>query len=275
VARQGRDPGEADAEPDPRDEVGGPLRNTAIVEAMLNVAIDDADETRALLFQLLLEATLVVMTPPALPAQRKRLLKPLPKTEFVTLPGDEGPVLPVFTSTATLLEFRPEGAAYLAVPGATLFEMAAAGGADLIAIDPGSETRGVITRHELEALSRHRLPLGDTEVVAESVQVQIGRPAVPPADETIGAVVTALRGQAGVEQAWLCLVKQGASPPEMVVAARFADDVDEADAQEAMRAFVDEASEHDHGVRELLFVRADEALVATLSKGAGRELFRR
>ena len=50
--------------------------------------------------------------------QRKRLLKPLPKTRFVTFRDDDGTVLPVFTSTATLLEWRPEGAGYLDTLGA-------------------------------------------------------------------------------------------------------------------------------------------------------------
>src|SRR5690242_11294566 len=122
---------------------------------MLNVATDDAEETRALLFQLLLDATLVVMTPPTVAGQRKRLLKPMPTTRFVTFHDGDGTVLPVFTSTSTLLEWRPEGAGYLAVPGRTLFEMAASGGADKIVLDPGSATRGELTRHEIEALSRH------------------------------------------------------------------------------------------------------------------------
>ncbi len=275
MAPRGREPEEPGIDPVPRDETGGPLRNTAIVEAMLNVATDDVEETRALLFQLLLEATLVVMTPPMLNTQRKRLLKPLPKTRFVTFRDDDGTVLPVFTSTSTLLEWRPEGAGYLAVPGSTLWEMAAAGGADKIIIDPGSDIRGTLTRHELEALSRHRLPLGDTEVVAEPVQVTIGRPAVPPPDETIGAVTSALRSQAEVEQAWLCLVKQGGTAPEMVIAVRFDEALDHDAGREVMRAVVDEAGRHDDGVQGLLFVRADDALVTTLSGGAGRELYRR
>jgi hypothetical protein len=42
-----------------------------------------------------------------------------------------------------------------------------------------------------------------------------------------------------------------------------------------MRVVVDEAGRHDDGVSGLLFVRADDALVSTLSEGAGRELYRR
>ncbi len=61
----------------------------------------------------------------------------------------------------------------------------------------------------------------------------------------------------------------------MVIAVRFTEGLDDDAGREAMRLVVDEAGQHDDGVRELMFVRADDALVSTLSGGAGRELYRR
>ena len=65
------------------------------------------------------------------------------------------------------------------------------------------------------------------------------------------------------------------TPPEMVIAVRFTEGLDDDAGREVMRVVVDEAGRHDDGVGGLLFVRADDALVSTLSEGAGRELYRR
>jgi hypothetical protein len=48
--------------PEATDASGQPLTNTALVEAMQNVSVADTAETRALLFRLLLETSLLAVT---------------------------------------------------------------------------------------------------------------------------------------------------------------------------------------------------------------------
>ncbi len=68
---------------------------------MRRVAGEDTPEHRRALFELLLETTLLAPTADPSP--------PNAKPGLATLPGENGPVLPVFTRTDALLAWRPSG----------------------------------------------------------------------------------------------------------------------------------------------------------------------
>jgi hypothetical protein len=60
-------------------------------------------------------------------------------------------VLPVFTSTAAVLAWRPEGTGILTLPARALLEMALAEGTGKIVINPGSPTWGYDLQGSLSA----------------------------------------------------------------------------------------------------------------------------
>ena len=122
-----------------------------VERAMRRVAGEDTPEHRRALFELLLETTLLAPTADPSP--------PNAKPGLATLPGENGPVLPVFTRTDALLAWRPSGYRPVEIVGRAL-HMAARYQTARIEVNPASVPRGWISRTEIEALAQGRLPLG-------------------------------------------------------------------------------------------------------------------
>ena len=261
--------------PEATDASGQPLRNTALVEAMRNVSVADTAETRALLFRLLLETSLLAVTPDRPEPPRAWTAGPGEALSLVTLSDSEGTVLPLFTSAAAVSRWRPEGAGYIALPCAAILEMAAANGTNKIALDLGSPTSGYLTRYEIEQLARGRLPLGRSDVVAEATKVRIGRPSVPPPAGALEAVRSQLKAEPTAQRAWYFLMQQGSQPPEMLIAVQFAQGLDPGSVQRAMRRVVDGAGQRSEVVRTLSFLVADDHWQASMVGGSGEEFFAR
>lgn len=245
-----------------------------IERAMERVAADDNHETRSALFRALLNTTLVAATPTGPAEERSWTAGEGEQIELVMLGSDDGPVWPVFTSVERLLEWKPEGSGYVALPSRALFEMAEASGAVGLAVNPASATCGEIVRHELETLARGRIPLDEGEAVAEEIEVRIGRPAQPPADEVMAAVRQAVASEKRADAAWLYLMQEGANAPELVVGIAL-DEGAPADAERTLRAIVEDAGARSPGVEELLFTRVDEDLRDILADGGGDLIFAR
>jgi len=261
---------------EPTDETGQPLRNQALVEAMKAVSISDTPERRALLFQLLLESTLIVATPDRPDEPRMRTAGPGEHMNLVTLRDADGTVLPVFTSTAAVLAWRPDGTGIVALPARALLEMALAAGTGKIAVNPGSPTFGYVTRYEIEALARGRMPLGSAgDVVAQPTEVRIGIPQTPPDPATLNALRKALTAQPVAERAWYYLMQQGQSQPELCVALQLVSGVAQDAERSAMRSVVERAGAESQEARSLLFMVADDHLRASLEAGAGQLFFQR
>lgn len=258
-------------DPFPTDHVGDELHNRALVDAMRAVSVDDTPATRSLLFQLLLESHLVVMSPNA-PAEHQSWTAEAGDTlQLVTFSDDEGTVLPVFTSVDALLRFRPDGSGYVALPASALFQMADAGGTAKLAIDPGSPTSGYLTRGEIEALGRGRLPVDGSEVVTASSQIRIGRPADAMPPDVLDALRTSLSDAPSAARAWLTMIQQGESAPEVVIAVRFDGPGDDP----VMRSLIERAGAMSSGVSSLRFMTADARVAETLDSGAGEVIFAR
>jgi type III secretion system (T3SS) SseB-like protein len=77
------------------------------VDAMRAVSVSETFQRRALLFQLLLESTLIVATPAPAAEPGTRTARPGESLNLVTLQDADGTVLPVFTSTAALAGVVP------------------------------------------------------------------------------------------------------------------------------------------------------------------------
>ncbi len=257
----------------PVDGAGEPLTNSAITEAMMNLALEDTPDRRALLFQLLLDTTLVAATPQAPKTTRTRTVKAGETLDIVTLTDDEGSVLPLFTNPEALIRWQQGPSGYLALPSRAIFEMAVANGINKIVVDPGSSTWGSITRYEIEQLGRGRLPLGKSDIVAESTNVRIGKPARPPSAEALAAIRVQLADMPSVLRAWYFLMQQGALPPERVIAIQFGSGIDPHPGP--MRTIIDRAGEACDEVRALSFIVADGNWPRDLSDGAGELFFER
>jgi len=246
-----------------------------VERAMERVAADDNAETRSALFKALQNTTLVAATPRALTEECSWTAGEGDRIDLVMLASDEGPVLPIFTGVDRLLEYQPDGGGYIALPSGALFEMASASGAVRIHINPGSATQGTIIRRELEALARGRMPLGETEVVAQGTEVRIGRPAQTPPDEVVAAVGQAVASEERAVAAWLFLQQEGANAPELVIGIVLAEGVTGDAEGAAMRAIVEGAGDQSPGAQELLFMRIDQDLQNDLASGAGELIFAR
>jgi hypothetical protein len=242
---------------------------------MRNVSLADNPDTRALLFRLLLETSLLAVTPDRPNEPRAWTAKPGETLNLVTLTDSEGVVLPLFTSAAAVTQWRPDGAGYVALPSRAIFEMAAANGTHKIALDPGSPTNGYLTRYEIEQLARGRLPLSHTDVEAENTEVRIGKPSVPPTPTALDAIRSQLRHDSAAERAWYFLMQQGTQRPELFIAIQFASHLDGDSVRQAMRRVVDGAGQRSEPVRNLSFLVADEQWQASMASGAGEEFFSR
>jgi len=259
---------------EPTDETGQPLGNQALVDAMTAVSVQDTPERRALLFQVLLDSTLLAVTPDRPQVPGAWTAQPGEKLALVTLQDSDGTVLPAFTSTAAVLAWRPDGAPFVALPARALLEMALAAGTGKIVIDPGSPTFGYVTRYEIEALDRGRLPLGVAgDVVAEPAEVRIGIPQTPPSPAALDALRKALLAETAARQAWYFLMQPGQSEPELCVAVRLAPGVTGDEERRAMRAVIDQAGGEAPDVQALTFMVAHDDLRESLDAGAGRRFF--
>ena len=259
----------------PLDRDGESLRNSALEEAMLEVSRFDSPQARALLYQLLLDALIVVAVPEAI-GEGVRTIDAGESLALMTLRDEEGTILPVFTNAEAFTAWRPEGGAVLTLPARAVFQMAAAEATQKIVINPASPTWGVVTSREILALARGRLPLSDgSEVVAEAAQIKVGVPDRPPPAEVLAAVDASLAEEPSARAAWLFLIKQGETPAEMAVAIEFDETPDDPRHRNAMRKIVDGTGARCEAARSLVFLTADESWHETLAAGSGIEIFRR
>src|ERR1700753_2823732 len=98
------------------DGAGEPLRNHALVEAMRAVSVQDTPGRRALLFRLLLESTVVVATPEMSGEPGMRTAEAGERLSLFTFRDGDETVLPVFTTAAAVLAWRPGRTAITALP---------------------------------------------------------------------------------------------------------------------------------------------------------------
>ena len=259
---------------DPAETGGAPLDNTALVEAMQAVAVNDSEQSRATLFRLLLDARLIVATPDAPPAPVRRLAGPSERMAVVMQQDEEGTLLPLFTSVDTLLAWQPQGTGFAVLAASALFQIAMADPTTRIVIDPGSFPQGILTSFEIATLASGRLPLSGSEVLAAGTQLSVGRPSTPPPDDVVQAVRDALAAEPGAQAAWLFLQQLEGHAPEMTIGVELRDGIAGEAEGAAMRGIVDGAFGRSAGVRSLTFMVVTPGQRPEIV-AAGEEIFRR
>lgn len=256
-------------------EAGARPQNRALVEAMDAVATHDTPERRALLFRLLLDSRVLAITPDQPDEPRRFTLTQDMPLRLLTFTDAEGIALPVFTDADALLRAFPQGAGYVTLPARTLFQMAVDNQTAKIALNPGSPTGGYLTRPEFDALAHGRLPIGGSEVVAESAALRRRRPETPPPPEVVAVLRAAMAAEPLVERAWYCLLSDGEMRPEPCIAIQLADGVAPEDERRVVGAILSFAGERSEALRGYLLQVADVEVQRTLSSDAGVEFYRR
>lgn len=249
--------------------------NERLVQAMRMVAVEDSAEHRTELYDAMLTGELFVLTPQQPVTTGDVDLSTGDRVDLVTLTDEEGDLLPAFTDEASILRFSEQGGGYLAVPGQALFEMVAGTDIGRVALNPGSPTHGFVQRTEIEALARGRLPVEGGEVVRQATEVLVGRPAEPPPAHVVAALRSAMSAEARAETAWVFLLSQPPTPPQLVVAIAFTDGLPHDAVEAAMHGIVQRAGDTTPDAQGLGFVIADAEWVTRLEGGAGDELYRR
>ncbi|MCB1248527.1 MAG: SseB family protein [Acidimicrobiales bacterium] len=251
--------------------------NDRLAEAMRIVAADDTPAHRADLYEAMLAADLLVLTPEAPATAGPAPLEPDEAVELVTIADDEtdGLVLAVFTSEQAILRFGQPAGCFLAMPARELFAMADGAGVAGVVIDHGSPTHGILGPAEVAALARGHLPTEDGEIVRAASEVRVGVPSEPLAPDVVAAVRAALAAERHADAAWLFVLHQPPADPQLVVAVALDEALDDDARAAAMRAVVTHAGEQAPGARVLGFVAAEADLRGQLDGGGAIELYRR
>lgn len=263
---------------EPLDDAGQPLRNQALLDAMDAVAAEDTPGRRALLFQLLLDSTLIAVTSDGPDTPAICQTQPEEPLGLVTLVEDDGSeALPVFTSASEVLSWLPDGAAVVTLPGRDLLRMAAAAGTSKFVINMCTPPAfGYLDRHEIEALAKDRLPIGPGgDALPDGARVRIDPPLEPPSSLTVMALFIALLAEPAAEQAWFFRLWQDDSPPDLCIAVRMTPGGTGDQAEAALRAIVRRAASQSDETKALPFVLAHAGLRAKLEAGGGQLFFQR
>lgn len=251
-----------------------PLDNTALVEAMRAVALDDSEQNRATLFRLLLDARLIVATRDSPPAPVSRVTDSNEALAVRMHQDEEGDLLPLFTSVATLQEWLPQGSGYAVLAATVLLQMTMADLTARIVVDPGSFPQGILTRFEIAALASGRLPIGGSELLAAGTELSISPPSPLPPDDVVQAVRDELAAAPEARAAWLFLQHQEGYAPEMTIGVELQDGL-EGDAEgAAMQSIADGAFGRSAGVEGLTLMSVTQAQRREIAE-IGVEIFRR
>jgi len=250
-----------------------PISNSAVVEAMNSVGTQDTPDARSLLYRLILETRLLALSPAATDGPSEWTAKAGDTLALKTLREGNEVILPLFTDEEAILRWNSLGSPYVALSSRAIFEMADANGTARIDLNPGSSTRGSITRHEIQALARGRIPLGTSEVTTEDTEVKIGLPSTPPPNDAIKAIRRSLSKERLALRAWYFLMQQGSTRPEIIVAVQFQDGSPHDARALAMRSIIDNAGTRSEFVKSLVFLEADAHWVESMTRGSGQEFY--
>ncbi|MEZ5207121.1 MAG: SseB family protein [Acidimicrobiales bacterium] len=227
--------------------------NDRLAEAMRIVAADDTPAHRADLYEAMLAADLLVLTPEAPATAGPAPLEPDEAVELVTIADDEtdGLVLAVFTSEQAILRFGQPAGCFLAMPARELFAMAdggrrRGGHRSRLADAPQHPRPG---RGGPWAKSSGHLPTEDGEIVQAASEVRVGVPSEPLAPDVVAAVRAALAAERHADAAWLFVLHQPPADPQLVVAVALDEALDDDARAAAMRAVVTHAGEQAPGAR--------------------------
>ena len=178
---------------------------------MRNVSIEDSPQRRAMLYQLMLESTLIVATAGP-PGDADAASEPNRRLQLQGGTDEDGTWVPVFTSLSRLQRWEPTGGSWTAMAARPLFEMLERGGTGKVVVDPASDVWGIIPRHAVEAMARGDLPTGvPTQLVNAagwSFEVPLGQLPI----DGINAVRAAVTAAPNVTRAFITRMSDGDLP---------------------------------------------------------------
>lgn len=187
------------------------LSNPELTEAVKAVAERDTPERRQVLYQALLDSTLILPTPEE-PEESGTEPAASDITEedealtFVTFEDDAGEtVLIVFTEEDAALAWEPEGLPYIALKGRDLLMIAAENEVAALVLNPGSPETAHLDQDEIVALSQGETPAPhreEAQVMPGGMTVLIGPPAEEPPENWQEAIREVLDRYPSIESAY-------------------------------------------------------------------------
>lgn len=250
-----------------------PPTNSVLLQAMENAASSDSPQSREILYEVLIDATLLAITPEP-PA--KTGVHPVGEDQpiqLVTANDAQGPLLPLFTNIEAIRQWHPNPQGYVMLPARDVFEHTAATNPCRIALNPGSQIRGVLTPPEIEALAQGRVPDTKAELLADPLNMAVAKSSTPPPREVIQTIRSLLMPEKKITQAWYFDVERDFLFTNQAVAIRFAEGTAPAEQDRIMRSLVHEAGRAEPKLASFLFQIATPEIITAMEDGNGDEFF--
>lgn len=197
-----------------RRERPEPPRNDSLTAA-LKAGQRDPQGDRAPLYRAMLESRLIVaLTEPPAPAEPGQSVV----LKFALFEGQGARAIAGFTDIETFgRQFREEPVPWVALSVQEMCRHAKEGGITIV-INPAGPIGYHLTEHEIEALSRGRVPRGaEYQTVQPGTRVLIGMPAQRPPEEVLRAMREAA-AQCGAREVFWFWISMGATPPHLGLA---------------------------------------------------------
>jgi hypothetical protein len=164
--------------------------NQSLIKAIMKVSMQDTPQTRQALYEVLSKSTFLVPTaahPQSLQTGNQILQQDTP-VQLVTTQNAQGkPSFLVFTDEKSLLTWKPQGSAYVAMEASNFFPIALENNVASILVNPAGPIGGEITRQEIEFLAEKGMLLSKGDSGGDSIQLSQGNkifvralPKVPP-----------------------------------------------------------------------------------------------
>ena len=186
------------------------LANPDLSVAIKSVAADNTPESRAVLYQTLLQSTLILPTPESEDLSQVEDPQFLTEDEaltFMTYENDAGGIVMIaFTDEDAALTWEPEGLPYIGLRGLDLILIAAENQVAEIAINPASPEGYRMQQDEIAALAEGESPASETAppvVTAPGTTVLVGPPDEKPPRSWREALTEILTHYPSVESAYL------------------------------------------------------------------------
>lgn len=186
------------------------LANPDLSVALKSVAANNTPETRAVLYQTLLQSTLIMPTPESEDLSQVEDPQFLTEDEaltFMTYENDAGGIVMIaFTDEDAALTWEPEGLPYIGLRGLDVILIAAENKVAEIAINPASPEGYRMQQDEIAALAEGESPASETAppfVAAPGTTVLVGPPDEKPPRSWREALTEILTHYPSVESAYL------------------------------------------------------------------------
>lgn len=195
--------------------------NKKLMACMDALSEGESLQAREELYREMLSAVFLVPTSTAPEREEMRVTEEAESIEATFYKTDRGGIgMAIFTDLESLRAASPESQGYIALESELVFKMALQNEIEQLMINPaGPLAGGFLTQYEFEKLSRGEIPIGPSEICAETIGVgtalRIGLPETPFPRALGQQISQALAEFAEISSAYILLQQVGDSEPEL------------------------------------------------------------